>query len=461
MKRVKNVGKKLAAFCAFALVFMAMLVAGSTEAEAKTETLHTFFTQEGDILKYGFKNDKGKVIVKAQYLEAGHFSEGLCPVSSDGKHWFYINTKGKKVFSIESSGENYWTAGNYINGVAIIEIDDTTHRTYLIDKTGKKLTDNEYRYIKRLNNGYFDATSNDDTHSILNKKGQVLIASCPGSPEHVTNYGLLFTSNDGEISVYNMKGKQILSTTEGTYTLVDNAVWFAEKENADKIVYNWSGKKIGKVDKSITLVNPDECYNILGNKLHVARNKSGKYGFVNCKGKFVIKPVYKWADEFRNGVARVTKGTASSSQECLINTKGKITVKFSKQVGVIRYASKFICLEKANSSNPAKPLTALVNLKGKYIMKFGKASDFGYIGLNSGRGKEYIPFEQKGKWGMISGDTGKVIIPAKYDNEYVFSVSDSDTDQYISATSGSTTDIYELDGTKMGSYKGTVRYWIH
>lgn len=387
--------RKTSALFAFALVFLAMLIMGSTEAEAKTSTLHTFFKQEGDGLKYGFKDDKGKVVVKAKYWEAGHFSEGLCPVSYDGKQWFYINTKGKKVFDIDSTGENYWTAGNYIDGVAIIAVND--------------------------------ATSNDDTHSILNKKGKVLIASCPGSPERVTNYGFLFTSDGGEKSVYNMKGKQILSTTVGEYTLVDN---------------------------------PVECYNIPENKLHVARNKSGKYGFVDCKGKFVIKPVYRWAGEFRDGVALVEKGTASSHQNCLINTKGKTIFKFSKQVGVIRFASKYLYLEKTNPSNPNKPLTALVNLKGKYVMKFGKASDFGYIGLN-GRNKEYIPFEQKGKWGVISGDTGKVIIPAKYDNEYVFSVNYSDTNQYISATSGSRTDIYELDGTKMGSYKGTIRNWVY
>lgn len=423
--------RKTSALFAFALVFLAMLIMGSTEAEAKTSTLHTFFKQEGDGLKYGFKDDKGKVVVKAKYWEAGHFSEGLCPVSYDGKQWFYINTKGKKVFDIDSTGENYWTAGNYIDGVAIIAVNDTT--------------------------------SNDDTHSILNKKGKVLIASCLGSPERVTNYGFLFTSDGGEKSVYNMKGKQILSTTVGEYTLVDNAVWFAKKENADKTVYNWSGQKIGKVDKSVVLDNPVECYNIPENKLHVARNKSGKYGFVDCKGKFVIKPVYRWAGEFRDGVALVEKGMASSHQNCLINKKGKTIVKFSKQVGVIRFASKYLYLEKTNPSNPNKPLTELVNLKGKYVMKFGKASDFGYmgyIGLNR-RNKEYIPFEQKGKWGVISGDTGKVIIPAKYDNEYVFSVNYSDTNQYISATSGSRTDIYELDGTKMGSYKGTIRNWVH
>lgn len=326
--------RKTSALFAFALVFLAMLIMGSTEAEAKTSTLHTFFKQEGDGLKYGFKDDKGKVVVKAKYWEAGHFSEGLCPVSYDGKQWFYINTKGKKVFDIDSTGENYWTAGNYIDGVAIIAVNDTT--------------------------------SNDDTHSILNKKGKVLIASCLGSPERVTNYGFLFTSDGGEKSVYNMKGKQILSTTVGEYTLVDN---------------------------------PVECYNIPENKLHVARNKSGKYGFVDCKGKFVIKPVYRWAGEFRDGVALVEKGMASSHQNCLINKKGKTIVKFSKQVGVIRFASKYLYLEKTNPSNPNKPLTALVNLKGKYVMKFGKASDFGYmgyIGLN-GRNKEYIPFEQKEK----------------------------------------------------------------
>ena len=31
----------------------------------------------------------------------------------------------------------------------------------------------------------------------------------------------------------------------------------------------------------------------------------GKYGFIDCKGELIIKPIFQWADRFYNGIAAI------------------------------------------------------------------------------------------------------------------------------------------------------------
>lgn len=457
MEQMKKIIKKLSIVFAVVLMLGTMLLNNATETKAATTKLHTFFKEQGNELVYGFKNDKGKVVIKAKYREAGHFSEDLCAVSENTNEWSYINTKGKTVFRI---AEPAYDCGRFMNGVAVISM---SGQKYLIDKTGKRLNQNNYQDIKRLRNGCFEGTTDYSTpHSILNKKGEALIESCPGNLVVYTKYGFLFQSQDGELFVYNINGKQILSAKEGSYMLVDNAVWYAQSENTDYTIYNWSGNKIGKVDKKIKLGNPveaignqaDPYYYHYSDKLHVACNGNGKYGYVDCKGKFVIKPVYNGAAEFFGNTAVVQKG----KQYCLINKKGKITAKFSGLQYARQLTAQLIQVYRQKDGKEA-----LINTKGKYVWKYGKAINYSHTWTNESSINVFIDYHQNGKHGLISGTTGKVIIPAKYVKAYdTYNLDfwESETEQYIKVKSGSTTTYYELDGTKMGASQRNLTTYV-
>jgi hypothetical protein len=49
--------------------------------------------------KYGFINDKGKVVITPQYQEVGNFKEGLVYVKKNGKAGF-VDKKGKVVIKL-------------------------------------------------------------------------------------------------------------------------------------------------------------------------------------------------------------------------------------------------------------------------------------------------------------------------------------------------------------------------
>jgi hypothetical protein len=95
--------------------------------------------QKGE--KWGFKNGRGKVVVKANYQKAYNLDEkvGLAPVMLNGK-WGFIDIKGTLV--IPHLYTSIWTTKNYdkkyvfIDGVAEVELNG---QKICIDKTGKQV----------------------------------------------------------------------------------------------------------------------------------------------------------------------------------------------------------------------------------------------------------------------------------------------------------------------------------
>ena len=51
---------------------------------------------------YGFILHDGTVVVKPKYIEAHEFSEGLAAVMDTNHRWGFINTAGKRVFTLPS-----------------------------------------------------------------------------------------------------------------------------------------------------------------------------------------------------------------------------------------------------------------------------------------------------------------------------------------------------------------------
>lgn len=85
-----------------------------------------FKFKRGD--KWGFRNQKGEVIIQPAYDEVGHFSEGLACVEKNEKIG-YIDKQGNVVIDIA-----FDTACSFSDGLACVTKDD---KTGYIDKEGK------------------------------------------------------------------------------------------------------------------------------------------------------------------------------------------------------------------------------------------------------------------------------------------------------------------------------------
>ena len=97
-------------------------------AQVLKAQLVPFYSATND--KYGYKDEKGKVIVEPKYDLAYSFDEGMAAFRIKGKYG-YINEKGREV--VPPKYDNTW---KFIGGYATVQLDD---KFGFIDKSGKEV----------------------------------------------------------------------------------------------------------------------------------------------------------------------------------------------------------------------------------------------------------------------------------------------------------------------------------
>ena len=94
--------------------------------------------------KWGYVNIKAENITPFIFDYPGKFSENLATVSVNGKYG-YVDKQGEIVIPYQ-----YDSASNFYKGMAnVTEIIDGEYNYYIIDKTGKKLTEHKNYPVKR------------------------------------------------------------------------------------------------------------------------------------------------------------------------------------------------------------------------------------------------------------------------------------------------------------------------
>jgi len=117
--------------------------------------------------KTGYINKSGKEIVPFKYDEAEEFVEELAAVCLNGK-WGFINKTGKEVIALK-----YDNVGNFNNGMAMVELDDISSQKTkygFIDNTGLEiipLTPNDYDVLTILSDGMVPFRDNDNKWGVL------------------------------------------------------------------------------------------------------------------------------------------------------------------------------------------------------------------------------------------------------------------------------------------------------
>jgi len=116
--------------------------------------------------KYGYVKD-GKMAVKANYDYASEFSEGLARVGKNGKYGF-VDEKGKVVVPIK-----YVAASNFNYGLAVVKTVD--NQSFFIDKTGKPFNGNVYQDAKSFSEGMAAVQDQYFNYGFIDPKGEVVI----------------------------------------------------------------------------------------------------------------------------------------------------------------------------------------------------------------------------------------------------------------------------------------------
>lgn len=116
---------------------------------------------------YGYIDNKGKTIIKPQFLSAGQFSEGLAPVRLNGTYG-YIDLKGEFIIS-----PKFDLALSFNNGLAKVFIEG---KPYLINQKGEIIFNHNFKSISTFGkNSYATVVTQTDKYGVINKMGNIVI----------------------------------------------------------------------------------------------------------------------------------------------------------------------------------------------------------------------------------------------------------------------------------------------
>lgn len=144
-----------------------------------------------------------------------------------------------------------------------------------------------------------------------------------------------------------------------------------------------------------------------------------KYGYLDKTGKFIIEPIYQWAESFKGNLAPVTKGDKFG----YINTSGTLILPY-KFVFADAFSDGLAAVYDGN-------VWGYIDETGNYVIQpqFGSyeghdgeeiANPFidGYAAVYLGKGQAYRSDIYKGQFALID-KTGKILNGQKYDSLYL------------------------------------------
>lgn len=247
--------------------------------------------------KYGFINDKGKIVIDTQFDDIKEFQEGLAAVSLYGK-WGFINKKGKFVIQPQ-----YSKVGDFSEG-----------RAFVVHEVEKKDDDGNIQV--------------HDYVTYINKKGGIVVPTYDGGPYFYNYSSGLVAIQDGDAtycSYKNRNGKTILDSDYFKKTGWKNTTDAFCHDFSENIlrVYKYTDdtyktrisafmNKKGEIVYSKKFDVPEDeeegfCDFSSFNDGMASFVVNWKYGFINKNFEEVIPPIYDFAYEFRNNIAKVEK----------------------------------------------------------------------------------------------------------------------------------------------------------
>ena len=353
--------------------------------------------------KWGFIDLSGQIVIAPQFDEVSMFKEGVCVVAKNKKYGF-IDHSGKMVIPLNYDDLfdfNDGAARAFTGKKAYNEDDDESSGVYyLIDKTGKRLTDTVFSWIGWFKNGFaqvkqaVDGINSYDTKvGFINTKGKLVV---PPKYDIVEDFsdglalaGLRESSNEPSssatapfnfgyidqegIEVIPLQYKYALSFKDGkaiigTGRLTIAGVRAYSTNGKDYIIENHERyPKFALIDKTgRALLNYDwGKLEAIGQDLYIAqRSKYLGDGVINLTGDTIIPFVYTNLRYAGNGVLIASDGRGRESVTTVLNLKNEVLIKTKHDFFTPEYKYGMLRTRTTNSNK-----CGFLNLKGEFVIK--------------------------------------------------------------------------------------------
>jgi len=332
---------------AFAVI-LALLGTGCSRQTSGTGPL--FPAPQGNT--WGFIDNRGKTVIAPRFEAAQPYSEGLAAVKREGR-WGYIDRNGSEVIPIR-----YRTVQSFRNGVAIVDTGLPDHPVGLIDTAGAWVAQPLFRSLSAADGpdglllgqkepaqgfGFYDRSGNlvlgpyflafpfaqgrarvkmgmragsddwliDSSGTLLPKKPLVLDGIR-------FSEGLIAVRRDRKLGYMDLEGNVAIvprydqggEFAEGLATVQLEGRWmFIDKSGAATSEFPAGVAFAEPLSDGLSLVSAD-------------RDQPGrKFGYVDRKGQWAIKPIWDDAEPFHEGLAYV--GNWKDGKAAYIDHKGR------------------------------------------------------------------------------------------------------------------------------------------
>lgn len=307
----------------------------NTGAKELSIPIETVLSPSYDKMKglFGFKDATGKWVIEPKYINAGSYSEGLAPVTIDDEfyHSGYIDDKGNLVIKAE-----YNQCLEFRNGKAVVSKDG---KAYVIDKTGKVLTKTDYYLSAGDSKNYLalimDKSMSDVTdlrevkYGIINNNGDVIKPQFLGTGQSL--YGFtIFYKTDYPDDIYSVEtwiltnsGKvvpikgMVISASEGIAlyqysvevgkgTARSNAeVRYGYVTSDGRIIDSYKSTD-GSVNEFVKAKPFSEGMAVVAiNKNELKHEWNDRWGIIKADGTWLREPVGYEVGSFSEGIAPV------------------------------------------------------------------------------------------------------------------------------------------------------------
>jgi hypothetical protein len=323
---------------------------------------------------FGWMDQNGNVLVKAQYNNAGFFKDGLAWAEKSGKYGF-VNKANKVIVPFQ-----FESVTDFEKGRSIVELNGLYG---CIDRTGAYTVPPQFKdlgiFIEGLMYaqkdslyGYYDGFGNvriqsqfDEAFSFEKGKAKVIFQGATGIIDQYGSYVVKplyeelipFTDSimiiesgdfyeflklkgeqklnlkvdevgalqndralvefDGKIGYINSKAELVIPFKYETFTNVRQDGAF--DGNYAKIALKG---KYGVIDKTGKVIIPAAYPKMGAVGTLIAIEKAGKWGFIDLNNQWKIQPIYEFAESFSDGLGIVQNLTLYGA----VNSAGKVVI---------------------------------------------------------------------------------------------------------------------------------------
>jgi hypothetical protein len=286
---------------------------------------------------YGYIDNRGNLVIKPQFENAGLFEEGLAPVCVNDK-WGYIDHTGKMIIEPRFDAVCYFQ-----EGVAAVGVND---EFYMIDQTGKEVAEGvrfsglagangfqvEKTFIEglcrcsiRVKDGY--------KHGFVDKTGRAVIEPIYEDVEPFHNGFARVEIKILGVELWGFidkNGKKVVKPQydyvhdfeDGMAWVESNEKWGRINQQGEMIVKPRYEYPIGECSEGLMVDVFSEKKRLGLFRNQVQRNVENKYGFIDRNGNVVIDYRFDYAYEFHEGLAHVMIGDKTG----FIDKSGQIVI---------------------------------------------------------------------------------------------------------------------------------------